>query len=71
MGLEGAVAGTPGGAGLSAAPARTTTADQGSERAARARIARLILELSPATAAGLSVRLGLTAAATAATRATC
>jgi predicted ArsR family transcriptional regulator len=35
MGLEGAVAGTPGGVGLSAAPARTATADQGSERGSR------------------------------------
>ena len=35
----------------------------GSERGTRARIARLILENGPVTAAGLSVRLGLTAAA--------
>jgi predicted ArsR family transcriptional regulator len=63
MGLDGAVAGTPGGVGLSAAPAQTTTAHQGSERGTRARIARLILEHGPATAAGLSARLGLTPAA--------
>jgi predicted ArsR family transcriptional regulator len=35
----------------------------GSERSTRGRIARLILENGPVTAAGLSVRLGLTAAA--------
>jgi predicted ArsR family transcriptional regulator len=63
MGLEGAVAGTPGGVGLSAASARATTADQGSERGTQVRIARLILEHGPGTAAGLSARLGLTPAA--------
>src|SRR5258708_4487454 len=63
VGLEGAVAGTPGGVGLSAAPAQAPAAHQGSERGTRARIARLILEHGPATAAGLSTRLGLTPAA--------
>jgi predicted ArsR family transcriptional regulator len=63
MGLEGAVAGTPGGVGLSAASARATTADQGSERGTQVRIARLILEHGPGTAAGLSARVGLTPAA--------
>src|SRR5258708_7158136 len=52
VGLEGAVAGTPGGVGLSAAPAQAPAAHQGSERGTRARIARLILEHGPATAAG-------------------
>jgi predicted ArsR family transcriptional regulator len=63
VGLEGAVACTPGGVGLSAAPAQAPAAHQGSERGTRARIARLILEHGPATAAGLSARLGLTPAA--------
>jgi len=40
-----------------------TPAQQGSERGTRGRIARLILENGPATAAGLSARLGLTPAA--------
>ena len=51
------------GVGLSAAPALATAAHQGSERGTRAKIARLILEHGPATAAGLSARLGLTPAA--------
>ena len=38
-------------------------AQPGAERGTRARIARLILENGPVTAAGLSARLGLTAAA--------
>ncbi len=51
-----------------AAPAQitqapVTQAQPGSERGTRARIARLILENGPVTAAGLSVRLGLTPAA--------
>jgi predicted ArsR family transcriptional regulator len=40
-----------------------TTAATGAERGTRGRIARLILENGPVTAAGLSVRLGLTPAA--------
>ncbi len=71
-------AGTRSGAGFGAATAQPTTApapagtgteggERGSERAGergtRARIARLILENGPATAAGLSARLGLTPAA--------
>jgi predicted ArsR family transcriptional regulator len=53
-------------AGLSARqPAARQPADSqsGSERGTRGRIARLILENGPATAAGLSARLGLTPAA--------
>ena len=46
-----------------AAPAQVMQAQPGSERGTRARIARLILENGPVTAAGLSARLGLTAAA--------
>jgi predicted ArsR family transcriptional regulator len=41
----------------------STPAQPGSERGTRGRIARLILENGPATAAGLSARLGLTPAA--------
>jgi predicted ArsR family transcriptional regulator len=63
MGLGGALPGTTGGAGLSAAPAQPTTGHPGTERGTRAQIARLILEQGPATAAGLSARLGLTPAA--------
>jgi len=63
MGLESALPGTSGGAGVSAAPAQPTTAHPGTERGTRARIARLILEQGPSTAAGLSARLGLTPAA--------
>jgi predicted ArsR family transcriptional regulator len=51
------------GAGLSAAPVQPTTGHPGTERGTRARIARLILEHGPATAAGLSGRLGVTPAA--------
>ena len=63
MGLESAPSGTAAGAGLSAAPAQLTTGHPGTERGTRARIARLILEQGPATAVGLSARLGLTPAA--------
>jgi predicted ArsR family transcriptional regulator len=79
MGLEHADSGTPAGAGSAAASARVTSqagaqfTDQpaaqvtsqaaGSDRGTRGRIARLILENGPATAAGLSARLGLTPAA--------
>ncbi len=45
------------------APAQATATLSGSERGTRARIARLILENGPATATGLSARLGLTPAA--------
>jgi predicted ArsR family transcriptional regulator len=58
MGLAGTAPGAQGGAGHSAALVQT-----GSERGTRGRIARLILENGPATAAGLSARLGLTPAA--------
>jgi len=45
-------------------PASTTShAGAGSERSTRGRVARLILENGPVTAAGLSARLGLTPAA--------
>jgi len=64
------VHGTAGGAGLaaasSAAAGQIPPAHPGAERAeqgTRARIARLILENGPLTAAGLSGRLGLTPAA--------
>jgi len=63
MGLDDSRPGTPGAAGVSAAPAQLTTGPTGAERGTRARIARLILEQGPATAAGLSARLGLTPAA--------
>jgi predicted ArsR family transcriptional regulator len=63
VGLDDAALGTLGGAGLSAASAQPTAGQPGSERGTRARIARLILENGPATAAGLSSRLGLTPAA--------
>jgi predicted ArsR family transcriptional regulator len=70
VGLDDAVHGTAGGAGLAAAssPAagQIPAAHPGAERAeqgTRARIARLILENGPLTAAGLSGRLGLTPAA--------
>src|ERR1700722_20269185 len=43
--------------------ARAHEARPGSERSTRARIARLILENGPVTAAGLSTRLNLTPAA--------
>ena len=61
VGLEGALPGTSRGAAVSAAPAQPTTGH--SETGTRARIARLILEHGPATAVGLSARLGLTPAA--------
>ena len=57
------------GAGLDAAQTRPTAPGQatptlsGAERGTRARLARLILENGPATATGLSARLGLTPAA--------
>ena len=44
-------------------PGQAGTAAAGSERGTRGRIARLILENGPVTAAGLSARLGLTPAA--------
>jgi predicted ArsR family transcriptional regulator len=62
-GLRGSVPGLSAGAGLSAAPVQPTTGPSGTERGTRARIARLILEHGPATAAALSGRLGLTPAA--------
>ncbi len=70
MGLDDAVHGTAGGAAFtavsSAAPSQPAAGHPGAERAeqgTRARIARLILENGPLTAAGLSGRLGLTPAA--------
>jgi predicted ArsR family transcriptional regulator len=63
VGLDGATAGTPVGAALDAAPVQPTTGHSTTEPGTRARIARLILENGPATAAGLSGRLGLTPAA--------
>jgi predicted ArsR family transcriptional regulator len=63
QGRESAAPGTSAGAGLSAATAHPTTGHAGTERGTRAQIARLILENGPATAAGLSSRLGLTPAA--------
>ena len=78
MGLTGTVPSAHGGAGHGAAPATATSravsqgagqyarqlaTQSGSERGTRGRIARLILENGPATAAGLSARLGLTPAA--------
>jgi predicted ArsR family transcriptional regulator len=63
VGLERSVSGTSGGAELTAAPVQPTTGHPGSERSTRARVARLILEYGPASAAGLSSRLGVTPAA--------
>jgi predicted ArsR family transcriptional regulator len=71
MGLDGAAHGTTDGAGVTAAPvnpvphvpSQPTTGHSGSERGTRARIARLILEKGPVTAAELSARLGRTPAA--------
>ena len=61
---EGAsVARTIGAAAGSALPAPATHGQIGAERGTRARIARLILENGPVTAAALSTRLGLTPAA--------
>jgi predicted ArsR family transcriptional regulator len=55
------VAGTEAASGV--AQAQPTTGYPGSERGTRATIARLVMENGPATAAGLSARLGLTPAA--------
>jgi DNA-binding transcriptional ArsR family regulator len=68
MGLEGAAGGTvprvgQHGAELDAAQTQMTASHAGSERGTRARVARLILEHGPVTAAGLSARLRLTPAA--------
>jgi predicted ArsR family transcriptional regulator len=63
VGLEDSVSGTSGGADLSAAPVQPTTGHPGTERSTRARVARLILEYGPASAVGLSSRLGVTPAA--------
>jgi predicted ArsR family transcriptional regulator len=63
VGLEDSVSGTSAGAELSAAPVQPTTGHPGTERSTRARVARLILEYGPASAAGLSSRLGVTPAA--------
>jgi predicted ArsR family transcriptional regulator len=65
VGTTGAIspaAGTIGAAADSGLPA-STQAQLGGERSTRARIARLILENGPVTAAALSTRLGLTPAA--------
>jgi predicted ArsR family transcriptional regulator len=67
-----AASGTPSGARVNAAPAHEISAltpgtpaaaGLGSDSGTRGRIARLILENGPVTAAGLSARLGLTPAA--------
>jgi predicted ArsR family transcriptional regulator len=63
VGLDGATADAQAGAALNAAPVQPTTGHSTTEPGTRARIARLILENGPATAAGLSGRLGLTPAA--------
>jgi predicted ArsR family transcriptional regulator len=63
VGLDAAIAGTPAGAALDAAPVQPTTGHSTTEPGTRARIARLILENGPATTAGLSGRLNLTPAA--------
>jgi predicted ArsR family transcriptional regulator len=63
VGLDDAVSGTSAGAALGAASLQPTTGHSTTEPGTRARIARLILENGPATAAGLSGRLGLTPAA--------
>ncbi len=63
VGLDRAGSGTVCGAALGAAQAQGTPTPSGSERGTRGRIARLILENGPATAAGLSATLGLTPAA--------
>jgi predicted ArsR family transcriptional regulator len=63
VGLERSESGTSGGAGLGAAPVQPTTGHPGTDRSTRARVARLILEYGPASAAGLSGRLGVTPAA--------
>jgi predicted ArsR family transcriptional regulator len=56
-------AGAAAGASLPIVPAPGAVTQLGSERGTRARIARLILENGPVTAAALSTRLGLTPAA--------
>jgi predicted ArsR family transcriptional regulator len=63
VGLHEAMLGTRAGAGLSAASCQPTTGHSSTEPGTRARIARLILENGPATAAALSGRLGCTPAA--------
>jgi predicted ArsR family transcriptional regulator len=72
VGSVAASSGTQGGAPLGAAPTpdispltpgAPAAAGLGSDSGTRGRIARLILENGPVTAAGLSARLGLTAAA--------
>jgi predicted ArsR family transcriptional regulator len=70
VGLDDAVHGTARGAGFAAAsspaagqPAPGYPGAERAEQSTRARIARLILENGPLTAAGLSGRLGLTPAA--------
>jgi predicted ArsR family transcriptional regulator len=63
VGLEHSVSGTSGGAGISAAPVQPTTGYPGTDRSTRARVARLILEYGPTSAADLSGRLGVTPAA--------
>jgi predicted ArsR family transcriptional regulator len=64
MGLAAASSGTRGGAGVKPAPVQGgQLAGVGSDSGTRGRIARLILENGPVTAAGLSARLGLTPAA--------
>ena len=55
--------GAAAGASLPIVPAAAAVPQLGSERGTRARIARLILENGPVTAAALSTRLGLTPAA--------
>jgi predicted ArsR family transcriptional regulator len=56
-------AGTPPATGREVSGERAQLAQPGSERGTRARIARLILEHGPVSAAGLSTRTGLTPAA--------
>jgi predicted ArsR family transcriptional regulator len=53
----------PGAGGTGRSPLPKTSLPEHAERGTRGRIARLILENGPATAAGLSARLGLTPAA--------
>ena len=67
VGVAGAAQSVPGGAALNAAHKRNVSSEiargVGSDSGTRGRIARLILENGPVTAAGLSARLGLTPAA--------
>ncbi|HEY7143727.1 MAG TPA: helix-turn-helix domain-containing protein [Streptosporangiaceae bacterium] len=63
MGLAGTVPDAPAGGARTPVQAQPGRAQPGTERGTRARIARLILENGPVTAAGLSARLGLTSAA--------